>query len=276
MNTDDKLSAILEKLNIEYGESRKLTVEEMSQKQCDLYNNSVGNLNEYDGYDCDVCKNKGFIARVDEHGYQVHRYCKCKKIRDTLRRIKQSGLSDVLEDYTFNKYKANEPWQKTIKEIAQAFCNDDEAKWFYIGGQRGSGKTHLCTAIAEHYIKSGYDVKYMLWVDESKRLKSLVMDCREYQEQIEQYKNVDVLYIDDFYKVKDGDVPTSADINLAFEILNYRLSSRDKITIISSEWTLGEMLNFDESVMSRINKKVGRYKINIAKDKKKNYRLKDL
>ena len=92
---------------------------------------------------------------------------------------------------------------------------------------------------------------------------------------INKYKNAKVLYIDDFLKVKKGEEPTPADINLAFEILNYRLLDPDKITVISSEKTLLDLLNYDEATMSRIFKAAGRYKINIEKDIKKNYRLKE-
>ena len=135
------------------------------------------------------------------------------------------------------------------------------------------GKTHLCTAIAAHYIKAGYDTQYMLWVEESKKLKALVTDYHEYQRAIEQYKDAPVLYIDDFLKTRQGEIPTNADINLAFEILNHRLMSNGKITIISSEKTLGEMLEYDEGTMSRIFQECGEYKNIIERDISKNYRL---
>lgn len=238
------------------------------------YNNTVGNLNEVDGYDCSRCKNKGYIARLDENDYEVHSECKCMKIRATLRRAKRSGLGDIITEYTFDKYAAQDEWQKVIKNTAQAFCKDDEAKWFYIGGQVGSGKTHICTAIAAHYIKAGQEVRYMLWSEESKKLKAFVNDP-DYSGLIGVYKTADVLYIDDFLKVKNGENPTAADINLAFEIINHRLLE-NKITIISSEKTVDELMDYDEATMSRIYQKTGKYKLNIGKDRSKNYRLREL
>ena len=210
---------------------------------------------------------------LDENGNECYRHCKCSKIRETLRRAKNSGLGDILSDFTFDKYEDTEDWQKTIKNAAQAFCKDNEAKWFYIGGQVGCGKTFICTAISAHYIKAGYDLKYMLWIEEAKKLKALVNDV-SYQQEIAVFKDVPVLYIDDFLKTKSGEQPTAADINLAFEILNHRLIDRNKITIISSERLLDELLVYDEATMSRIYQKTGIYKFNIAKDIKKNYRLK--
>jgi DNA replication protein DnaC len=115
----------------------------------------------------------------------------------------------------------------------------------------------------------------MLWCEDSKRLKALVNDFTEYQNEINKFKNVDVLYIDDFLKTQHGEQPTKGDINLAFEILNHRLMNPDQITIISSEKTLTDILTYDEATMSRIYQQTKQYKTNIAKDLNKNYRLKD-
>lgn len=210
---------------------------------------------------------------LGENGYPSMRECKCKKIRATLKRAKRSGLGDILKDFSFNKFEATDSWQKEIKEKAQQFCTDEDAKWFYIGGQVGSGKTHICTAIASYYIKAGKEVRYMLWAEDSKFLKANVNE-NVYTERMADLKNADVLYIDDFLKVKQGEVPTPADINIAFEIINHRLMSNDKVTIISSEKQLNEVMDYDEATMSRIYQKTGQYKFSIAKDREKNYRLK--
>ena len=228
---------------------------EYQQDKVDHYNSLEGKLHEKDGHNCSICKNKGYIARLDGD-CEVHTPCKCLKTRATLKRARASGLNDILEDYTFDKYIATDLWQKNIKECAMQFCKDEDAHWFYIGGQVGSGKTHLCTAICGYYIK----------------LKALVTD-KTYQDEIAVYKDTDVLYIDDFFKVRQGENPSSADVNLAFEIINHRLLSKDKITVISSEKLLDELINYDEATMSRISQKVGRYKISVNADRGKNYRL---
>lgn len=268
------LESILEKTQPNHHAKSEFSFREYQLQRIESYNNSVGNLNVTDGYECKICKNKGFIASIDDNDCEVHSFCQCQRIRATLRRARQSGLNDILTAYTFDKFKATEEWQKIIKEKAQRFCKDDFSNWFYIGGQVASGKTHLCTAISAHYIKAGKDVKYMLWSEESKKLKAIVNDS-SYTNEISSYKSVNVLYIDDFLKVKNGEAPTSADINLAFEIINHRLLNKDKITIISSEKTLDELLEYDEATMSRISKEAGWYKINIERDRNKNYRLRE-
>lgn len=586
MSEFSSLNEIMEKLRTGNPVEINMNPEEYQQQKIDWYNESEGNLDQIDGYNCELCKNKGYIARLDNNGNEVHKECKCQKIRATLRRARKSGLGDIITDYTFAKFEAKEEWQKQIKQLAQAFCEDDQAKWFYIGGQVGCvdcdteyfngvewkrisayktgervlqynpiskrattvipqryivkeadilyqvstkrkhidmvlsddhnfayittkghmnkkpfrevmkmheettqgfygrietafnysgkgidlteneirlmcaviadgyfrkdlklcivnvkkerkkermrqllkdvnykeykknngysefrfyaprkekeftdywyncsneqlqiikdeifywdghtngkrkaffstskksadfiqfvlsatgnratisidnrkgkpcyvvlntsfkstvtmcstegehkatitpiipkdgkqycftvetgylvlrrngrifitgncGKSHLCTAIAAHYIKAGQNVKYMIWAEEAKKLKSLVNDF-SYQDIIGQYKDVNVLYIDDFLKVKAGEEPTPADINLAFEIINHRIMSRDNITIISSEKTIDELMDYDEATMSRIYQKAGKYKIKIAKDKNKNYRTRDM
>ena len=275
MNSEKRLDEILALAFGKVAADANIGIEGWKQMQVDMYNNSQGNLNEVDGYNCDICHNKGFIARLDENGYEVHRYCKCQKVRNTLRRARKSGLGDILTDYTFDKFKALEGWQIDLKNKAQAFCNDDSSRWFFVGGQPGSGKTHICTAIAAHYIKKGLNVQYMLWCEDSKRLKALVNDFTEYQDNVNKFKNVDVLYIDDFLKTQHGEQPTKGDINLAFEILNHRLMNPEQITIISSEKTLTDMLTYDEATMSRIYQQSKNYKTDIAKDINKNYRLKE-
>jgi DNA replication protein DnaC len=257
---------------------RDLTPQQVVEEQVKDYNNSIGNMNESDGYNCERCHNRGYISEVamnEQFGYyyESRKPCKCLKTRETLQRAKRSGLGNIITDYTFDKFIATDGWQKSLKDKAIKFCKDDKANWFFVGGQVGAGKTHLCTAIAAHYIKEGYETQYMLWIEESKKLKALVTDYLEYQKRIEPIKDAPVLYIDDFLKTRQGEMPTQADINLAFEIINHRLMRDDLITIISSEKTLGEMIEYDEATMSRIFMECGEYKNVIERDRSKNYRL---
>ena len=253
----------------------QMSFRERRQMIIDIENQIPGNRNEEDGYNCELCKNRGYTWELNEDDMDTRVDCKCILVRSTLRRAKRSGLGDILSDYTFDKFEAFDKWQIDLKNKAQAFCKDDSSRWFFVGGQPGSGKTHICTAIAAHYIKKGLNVQYMLWCEDSKRLKALVNESTEYQNAIKKFKDVDVLYIDDLFKVQNGEQPTKGDINLAFEILNHRLMNPEQITIISSEKTLTDMLTYDEATMSRIYQHTKQYKTDIAKDIKKNYRLKD-
>lgn len=242
-------------------------VEELKVKS---FNKGVGDL-QY--YDCDKCKNKGYVAVVDESGMFALTRCSCMDIRTSNERIAKSGLAELLKEYTFDNYITTEKWQESIKTSAQSFVNDACGHWFFIGGQVGSGKSMICTAISGELIAKGKKVAYMLWRDEIVPLKANVNNDEEYEKRINYFKTVPVLYIDDFFKVEKGKEPTSADVNIAFELLNYRYNNPELITIISSEFTTRDIIGIDEAVGSRIYERSKKYQININADINKNYRL---
>jgi DNA replication protein DnaC len=239
-----------------------------------------GQKHLYDGYKCDLCKNKGYIMKVvDNDGLCeiVQSTCVCEKSRKSIRNLKASGLENVLNDYKFENYIAEYDWQKGVLEKAKTFVKDEGTNWFFMGGQSGSGKTHLCSAIAIELLRKGIEVKYMLWKSESRKIKNDNFDGGNL---IEFYKNVEVLYIDDLFKVgksygEDMQRPTAGDINIAFEIINSRVAQKKK-TIISSESTLLELFDIDEAVAGRIKQMSGEYCLNIAKGEGKNYRKKGI
>ena len=237
--------------------------------QIEQHNRNIGDLK---GYNCLECKNKGYIAvMVDDH--ERLRECKCMNIRRNAERLVKSGLSQLLQECTFETYIAKEPWQKSAKLLAEKYIIDFYNHWFYAGGQVGSGKTHLCTAIAGYFLDMGKSAKYMLWRDEIVPLRAMVTDSEAYVTTINRLKKVEVLYIDDFFKTERGKQPSTADINIAFEILNYRYINRELITIISCEKHLEELIDIDEAVGSRIYQKTKEYCLNINNDRARNYRM---
>lgn len=243
----------------------------------DSYNATTGNRHLDDGYDCPVCKNKGIVMQLettDGWPHSIASDCKCIPIRNSILRMRRSGLKDVIKDYTFDKYDDTEPWQKTIKMAAMEYAKDNDG-WFFIGGQSGSGKTHICTSICRELLLHGHSVLYMLWRDEIVPLKGMVTESAEYVSVIKKYKTAEILYIDDLFKTgksKDGKVqrPTSGDVNVAFEILNLRYNSRLP-TIISSECTTADLLDIDEAVAGRILERAR--VLNLKQDRDRNYRL---
>jgi DNA replication protein DnaC len=260
-------------------EERKERSRIASESRCKTNNAMKGNLNEFDGYDCPKCLNRGYtLVSKDCGAYydEVMVICKCKSVRKALERLKDSGLKNVVSDYRFDNYKTDDEWQKKLLDTAKSFVDNEDGRWFFIGGQSGIGKSHLCTAISISLLKKGNDVKYMLWQDEVSELKR-TLNNPTIPTQLETYKNVDVLYIDDLFKTgrENGGLqkPTLADIKLAFEILNTRIAKR-KVTIISTECTLPELIEIDEALAGRIKQLCGNeYCLSIGKDRNKNYRL---
>lgn len=238
----------------------------------DRFNAGVGNLK---GYDCPKCKNKGQIMFHDEDDYDKVRDCECMRIRKVAEHIEDSGLKDVLKKYTFKNYTADKEWQKGALKKACEFVRNNDGAWFLACGQAGSGKTHICTAIAGQLLRQGRQLHYMLWRDEVVRLKANVMDNENYQHDIEKLKNAEVLYIDDFFKVRQGEMPTTAEVNIAFEIINHRYNLPNAVTIISTEKSARELIDIDEAVASRICERCrGTYILQISKSIENNYRLK--
>ena len=243
------------------------------EKQLKMMEGAVGNMHERDGYDCPLCKNKGLRFRIRGEEI-VSRQCECIKTRKSLYLMRESGIKDAVEEKTLDNFVGNEKHQTTMREKAKAYIDEKSNKWFFVGGQSGCGKTHICTAICMELIKKGNSLIYMKWADATRELKNAVNDFY-YEEIVQKYKEIDILYIDDFFKVQAGAVPTSSDVRIAFEILNSRLLSNKK-TIISSEFTLKELLAFDEATVSRIFEMSSPYVVSVSKDTKKNYRIKDL
>lgn len=245
-------------------------------------NSTPGNRHEEDGYSCPHCMNRGYFMKLDDANgtfYEVSYPCKCDPIRKSIMRLKRSGLGDLVHDCTFEKWKTSAGWQKGLKEAAEEYAKKPKG-WFFIGGQPGSGKTRLCSTICRELVmKSGKELQYMQWKDEAGKLKMPSNEPEKQQERLEQLKNAEVLYIDDLFKCgkkPDGSTqrPTSADIDLAFKIINYRYNNPDSITIISSELTPSDLIDVDEATGSRICERSN--PIEIERDKSKNYRIQNL
>lgn len=131
-----------------------------AHQQTEWYNNAEGHLDQEDGYDCPICRNKGYLRVVTEEGGIPNawmRPCQCQKVRQSIRQMRRSGLQHIIQDYTFAKFQATEPWQQKLKAAAQAYAQSLEG-WFFFGGQSGSGKTHLCTAICRQALHQGRQV----------------------------------------------------------------------------------------------------------------------
>lgn len=261
-------------------EVAKLTPQEAMERRVAKENESEGTLHLYDGYNCDKCKNKGTIILAKQYDgiwQDVQRDCSCMRIRKSIRNLKRSGLENVVKDYTLDKFKVDKPFQELMLTTAKRYLSSGEGKWLAFLGASGSGKTMLCSAVAVELLRRGKELKYMLWKDDSRKIKNDNFDGGNL---IEYYKNVEVLYIDDLFKTgksnSEFQKPTAGDINLAFEIINSRVVSK-KVTIISSENTIDELFEIDEATAGRIRQMCGAdFCLTINKGEEKNYRKRDL
>ena len=242
--------------------------EEMEQARVESFNSHIGEL---EGYDCKICQNRGYLAELSPSSNMCVRECECMKIRRTMRQVAETGIN---RGYSFESFKVTNDWQQAIADKAKRYVADPKG-WFYVGGQVGAGKTHICSAIFGELVRRGNEGHYMLWTDEGTSLKAAVNDVNAYRDIMKPLMSVKVLYIDDFLKVKQGEKPTTADINLAFKLLNARYNNPELLTIISSEWYLGEVRNFDDAVGSRIFEKTQEFCVTLGREADRNYRMRN-
>lgn len=264
------MDAIQAVMNLSVKNTEQSSEREWRQMQCDDMNRKTRNDPDYN---CPLCGNKGVIFRVTDDCEIVGTPCKCKATRDSIRRMRRSGLESVIRKCTFDAYIAKEPWQQNILTKAKSFANDPTG-WFFIGGQVGCGKSHICTAIIRKLLLEGMECRYFPWRDVT-TLKGMFGE--EYKDAVSELKNVKVLYIDDLFKggteEKNGTVrPTQADINIAFEIINHRYINRNLITLFSSEKSVDDIMDIDMAVGSRIYEMSKNHCIEVGRDQSRNYR----
>jgi len=234
-------------------------------------------------YKCEICQDTGWVWVDMGNGYTGVKECACVKARKAESLIRKSGLGQALEQQTFDAFVTETDVQKTIKEAALGYIAALEAHgdaprkpWFYIGGNPGSGKTHICTAICGELLKKNMGVRYMQWITEARRLKAYINEP-DFDRLVDEYTDCDVLYIDDLFKMRymvgQPLIPTDADVKIAFTILNARYL-QDKPTIISSEWDMiRDLLPADEGVFSRVYERCKEHTLLIPRDARNNYRL---
>jgi len=229
---------------------------------------------EWNGIDCPHCLNRGTIAEASiENGvkYLYLRQCRCMAQRKINIMLEKSGLGQMIQSYTLENYQPTEQWQSTIKKLALKYIGGSyKAYWFYIGGKVGSGKSHICTAITTEIIRKGNEGIYIRWRDFLHQIKAN-MNTDEYEKIMKFYRQVPVLYIDDFLQA-DGK-PTQADMNIAYELIDYRYSNI-KTTIFSSEWALNNVIQLMEGLGSRIKQLCEDFSITVANEDSRNQRFK--
>ncbi len=201
-------------------------------------------------------------------------YCKCTEKANSRHKLEMAGLAKQAERFTFDKYTTFARWRKPLKEKAMKYTTEWKKHSFFIAGQSGAGKSHLCTAIINVLIEQGISFEYIQWVKISGKLKALVNDPEAYERELKKYKDCDLLYIDDFLK---QDI-SAADIRLAYEIIDARYTSGKPI-IISSERTLDYInsLQFKDdsgaAIAGRIKEMTGDCYCNHVRGEEKNYRF---
>lgn len=177
--------------------------------------------------------------------------------------------------HTFTNFKIWNEASKWAKDTGVAYCTNfheirnGRKNSILLCGQVGSGKTHVSVAIGLNLLKQKIKVVYMPYRDVITKIKQNILDHEYYIKNISKYQLCEVLLIDDLFKGKVNE----SDINIIFEIINYRYLNFLPI-IVSSEFSIDKLLAFDEGVGSRVYEMSKDYVVEIEKDMHNNYRLK--
>lgn len=266
MEMSDNLTAILAKAGT-YKTTLPTDPHELALRKAASMNETPGYLT---GYDCPKCLNRGVMWVVRGNDEVTASECECMIQRRNLQRLKRSGLEDAVTRYTFETWQTPDRWQEKAKALAERYAKERRG-WFVAYGHVGSGKTHLCTAICAELLATGMNTQYMLWRDVAVQAKAAITDDEAYNAIVTPLKRVKCLYIDDLFKVGKGKPPTEGDVNLAFEILNSRYNDSSKLTIISTERSMEDLLDIDEAVGSRIYERSKGFRLDFSD--KPNWRL---
>lgn len=231
--------------------------------------------NEKSSVKCDKCFDTGWILIPQENRQPLAISCECREIEKLKNEWKYSGINVEMTKQTFTNFEVWNEASERAKDTAVAYYTDfkkvrnDRRNSILFCGQVGSGKSHLSVALGLNFLKQKVKVVYMPYRDVITKIKQNILDKEYYTKTISKYQLCEVLLIDDLFKGKINE----SDINLMFEIINYRYLNFLPI-IVSSEFSIDRLLNFDEAVGSRIYEMCRSYVVEIEKDIHNNHRLK--
>jgi DNA replication protein DnaC len=201
-------------------------------------------------HNCEICKDTEWIINTDTNSAAP---CKCQEAKRYRRILENCGISEAFLKKSFNNYTPKNVAQREAKETAALYAlnfqniRNERNNSIAFLKQVGAGKTHLSIAICNTLMEQGVGVRYMQYREVITRLKQNMTDESYYQNEMHKYKECPVLLIDDLYKGKT----TESDINLVYEIINHRYLKGMPI-ILSCEYDMDRLLEFDEAIGSRI------------------------
>ena len=262
VNVKSYVEGIMQNAPPEMAEFEKLSKEEKIRIICED-ENAIVNEEENARIPCDKCHGKGYYYIPDTDWWKRVE-CGCMKARRALRYVEGLGLLKDVQRCNFDTYVPYDEPTTKMKEAAQNFREG----WLYLGGQSGSGKTHLAYSIFGKMVKKQKAPQWMQWIQESQELKMMIGEDEDgYNKEVSRLMNAEILFIDDFFNIE----PTQADIRLARTIIDNRYSN-DLMTIITSELTLAELNDYDDAIAGRIAEKATVFQIS---GNNHNYRMRN-
>lgn len=246
-------------------------MEDLSKRYEQMLNNPIDSYKT--NYQCLKCNDTGWVD-VIENGHLGVTRCSCFIAKENKRIMEQSGISLEFQTKNFENFNTKNNPQLVIAKNKAIVYSENFLKFEHtrynsilLCGQVGAGKTHLGVSICNRLISQNIRVVYMAYRNVITRFKQKIMDDVYYDRELNRYAAARVLYIDDLFKGKI----TESDINIMYEIINYRYINRLPV-IISTELILKDLDECDEAISSRIME-MCRGNVISLKEKELNYRL---
>ena len=243
--------------------TQRRSFEDKKNELLNTYNVSLPQMK----YDCDLCKDTGFI--LDK---------KCKCYMENMQRVMISSVngaqnvlfdvnSDTFDNFSLDWYSKTDtvsplnitPYEnmKSVYAECISFCTsfNTENKNLYFYGSSGTGKTFLASCIANDLIQKGYNVVYQSAYKLFQFMEDYKFGRIEHDTELyEQIYNADLLIIDDL----GTEFSTAYTHSVFFDILNTRLLN-SRSTIISSNLNLSDLeKKYTDRIQSRI---IGNFEI---------------
>lgn len=225
-------------------------------------------------YSCPDCRDRGIILTDNN----TARICRCQGQRRLERLFESSRITPAFRAKTFENFRTDgrpaavKTMYKCARNYAERFSElrDQENNWLVLLGEPGSGKTHLSIAVANVLLARKVPVLYFQHVEGMGELKDILRDEEgRIKTKLEEMKHAGLLIWDDLFKGKER--PRDFEIEIAFEVLNYRYLNLLP-TVISSEKTHEELLEIDRAIGSRIIERSRGHMV-LVQGSEANYRL---
>jgi DNA replication protein DnaC len=192
-------------------------------------------------WDCEKCRDTGFV--------QAGIKCECRVNEEAGARWQMSRLSpeqklQTFETFSLDYYPEKEKYRAIVdrcQAFAEKVAKGQETENLLISGPVGTGKTHICSAIANSVLQTGKAVIYL----KTGVLLDLIRQARFYTDKNEQNEcnqlmetlyRVPLLIIDDLGTENLTDFAQEQLLLLIDERINYHLP-----WVISTNLSLNEM-----------------------------------
>ena len=126
------------------------------------------------------------------------------KEQDKVKNLKLVGIDYSLYDGELFTNNNRKDVLTKVKKVLTDYINGKLVKGFYLHGSYGCGKTFILAFLAKTLADNGANTIFAYYPDLVRKIKSYI-GKEEFEETIEELKNVEVLVLDDF----GGETPSS-------------------------------------------------------------------